>query len=39
LSNYRIENANYKWQQDLSPSQQAVLLKVLGEDLQRYGYT
>lgn len=38
LSNYRIENANYKWQQDLSPSQQAVLLKVLGADLQRYGY-
>ena len=38
VSNYRIENANYKWQQDLSPAQQEVLLKILGDDLRRYGY-
>jgi Sulfotransferase family len=38
LSNYRIESANYKWQQDLTAAQQAVLLAVLGEDLAHYGY-
>lgn len=38
LAGYRIESANYKWQQDLSPAQQAVLLSVLGDDLRRHGY-
>lgn len=38
LSRYRVESANHKWQQDLSPAQQAVLLSVLGEELQLYGY-
>lgn len=38
LSRYRIESANYKWQKDLSPAQQAVLLAVLGDELGRHGY-
>lgn len=38
LARYRVESANHKWQQDLDPAQQAVLLSVLGEDLKRYGY-
>ena len=38
LSRYQVESANYKWQQDLDPAQQAVLLSVLGEDLRRRGY-
>lgn len=38
LGRYRVESANYKWQQDLDPAQQAVLLAVLGENLVRYGY-
>lgn len=38
LARYRVASANYKWQQDLSPAQQATLLSVLGDDLKRYGY-
>ena len=38
LSRYAVESANYKWQQDLDESQQALLLAVLGEDMRRYGY-
>lgn len=38
LSTYRVESANYKWQHDLSPTQQGVLLEVLGDDLKKYGY-
>lgn len=38
LSKYRIESANYKWQQDLSLAQQEVLLAVLGNELEKYGY-
>jgi hypothetical protein len=38
LSRYPVESANYKWQQDLDAAQQAVLLAVLGEELQNHGY-
>jgi hypothetical protein len=38
LSGYRVESANYKWQKDLDPAQQAVLLAVLGNELDKYGY-
>lgn len=38
LSRYRVESANYKWQQDLDPAQQRILLQVLGDDLEKYGY-
>jgi hypothetical protein len=35
---YRIKNANYKWEKDLSPKQKKVLEEVLGSHLRRYGY-
>jgi hypothetical protein len=38
LSRYSVESANYKWQQDLDVTQQAVLLSVLGRDLCKYAY-
>jgi Sulfotransferase family len=38
LSRYEVESANYKWQKDLDPAQQRVLLAVLGEELRKYGY-
>ncbi|MES2403282.1 MAG: sulfotransferase [Pseudomonadota bacterium] len=38
LSGYRVESANYKWQDDLTPAQQRVLLAVLEADLKKYDY-
>lgn len=38
LSSCRIENANGKWKQDLTDTQQGILQAVLGEELRRYGY-
>jgi hypothetical protein len=38
VASYKIESANYKWQRDLNPEQQATLHAVLAESLAKYGY-
>ena len=38
LNKFKVDNRNYKWKDDLTTTQQAMLEEYLGDHLVRYGY-
>lgn len=38
VGQYQLRNTNFKWQKELTTHQQDIMLDIMGERLQRYGY-